>query len=175
MREQQRVALHLRRLLAMLVVNCIHAYSLLKAFNHVVNLHTQSHRSTIPADFAFHLRQEWLLDRDGVTQAATIYPSGQLVGVLLVGLLSIVLVTSEVPPADSDATGIRTLWLGAHLGRPGRWTVDRSILPKLTSYLLWAVFGIGFDALVPSQVTATVSATVLSSSEPPRPSRSSSC
>jgi ABC-type transport system involved in multi-copper enzyme maturation permease subunit len=43
----------------------------------------------------------------------------------------------------------------------GTWAVDRAILLNLAAYLLWALFGIGFGALIRNQLTATVSATVL--------------
>lgn len=43
----------------------------------------------------------------------------------------------------------------------GHWGVDRAILLNLAAYAIWAVFGIGFGALVRSQLAATVSATVL--------------
>jgi ABC-type transport system involved in multi-copper enzyme maturation permease subunit len=39
--------------------------------------------------------------------------------------------------------------------------VDRAILLNLAAYAIWAVFGIGFGALVRSQLGATVAATVL--------------
>lgn len=43
----------------------------------------------------------------------------------------------------------------------GHWGVDRAILLNLAAYAIWAVFGIGFGALVRSQLGATVAATVL--------------
>ncbi|HTJ37108.1 MAG TPA: ABC transporter permease [Dactylosporangium sp.] len=43
----------------------------------------------------------------------------------------------------------------------GHWGVVRAILLNLAAYAIWAVFGVGFGALVRSQLTATVAATVL--------------
>ena len=43
----------------------------------------------------------------------------------------------------------------------GHWEVIRAILLNLAAYAIWAVFGIGFGALVRSQLGATVTATVL--------------
>jgi ABC-type transport system involved in multi-copper enzyme maturation permease subunit len=48
--------------------------------------------------------------------------------------------------------------VGTHLGE---WSVQRAILLNLAAYLLWAVFGIGFGALIRNQLVATVAATVL--------------
>jgi ABC-2 type transport system permease protein len=43
----------------------------------------------------------------------------------------------------------------------GHWGVIRAILLNLAAYAIWAVFGIGFGALIRSQLAATVAATVL--------------
>jgi ABC-2 type transport system permease protein len=43
----------------------------------------------------------------------------------------------------------------------GHWGVLRAILLNLAAYAIWAVFGVGFGALVRSQLGATVAATVL--------------
>jgi ABC-2 type transport system permease protein len=94
--------------ITVLVVNCVNAYSLLKPFNEFVNLHTHDHGSTVPADFLAHLKQDWIAGHDGVTQAATIYTSGQLVGVLLVCLLGVVLVTSEFYQQTATFTFLQT-------------------------------------------------------------------
>jgi ABC-2 type transport system permease protein len=51
-----------------------------------------------------------------------------------------------------------------HLGygtQLGQWGVLRAILLNLAAYAIWAVFGVGFGALVRSQLGATVAATVL--------------
>jgi ABC-2 type transport system permease protein len=79
----------------MLVVNGINAYSLLQPFGDFVNLHTHGNGASIPGDFRTHLQQEWSAGHSSITQAATLYTSGQLIGVLLVCLLGIVMVTSE--------------------------------------------------------------------------------
>jgi ABC-type transport system involved in multi-copper enzyme maturation permease subunit len=47
---------------------------------------------------------------------------------------------------------------GSHLGD---WEVVRAILLNLAAYAIWAVFGIGFGALIRSQIGATITATVL--------------
>jgi len=43
----------------------------------------------------------------------------------------------------------------------GHWGVLRAILLNLAAYAIWAVFGVGFGALIRSQLGATVAATVL--------------
>ena len=48
--------------------------------------------------------------------------------------------------------------VGAQLGE---WSVQRAILLNLVAYVLWAVFGVGFGALIRNQLVATVAATVL--------------
>jgi ABC-2 type transport system permease protein len=51
-----------------------------------------------------------------------------------------------------------------HLGygtQLDHWGVLRAILLNLAAYAIWAVFGVGFGALIRSQLGATVSATVL--------------
>jgi ABC-2 type transport system permease protein len=97
----------------MLVVNGINAYSVLQPFNTFVSLQTHGHGSTIPSDFLAHLQQEWTAGHDGVSQAATLYTSGQLIGVLLVCLLGIVLVTSEFYQQTATFTFLQTPRRGA--------------------------------------------------------------
>jgi ABC-2 type transport system permease protein len=92
----------------MLVVNGINAYSLLQPFNSFVNLHSHGHAGSIPADFLAHLRQEWTAGHDGIGQAAMLYTSGQLIGVLLVCLLGIVMVTSEFYQQTATFTFLQT-------------------------------------------------------------------
>jgi ABC-type transport system involved in multi-copper enzyme maturation permease subunit len=53
---------------------------------------------------------------------------------------------------------LRTEGFGSHLGD---WEVMRAILLNLAAYAIWAVFGIGFGALIRSQIGATITATVL--------------
>jgi ABC-type transport system involved in multi-copper enzyme maturation permease subunit len=43
----------------------------------------------------------------------------------------------------------------------GTWSVQRAILLNLVAYALWAVFGVGFGALIRSQIGATVTGTLL--------------
>ena len=43
----------------------------------------------------------------------------------------------------------------------GAWSVQRAILLNLVAYALWAVFGVGFGALIRSQIGATVTGTLL--------------
>jgi ABC-2 type transport system permease protein len=43
----------------------------------------------------------------------------------------------------------------------GEWPVIRAILLNLAAYAIWAVFGVGFGALIRSQIGATITATVL--------------
>ena len=59
-------------------------------------------------DSLAHLRDDWTLGHDSVTQAATIYTSGQLIGVLLACLLGIVLVTSEFSQRTATGTFLQT-------------------------------------------------------------------
>ena len=181
----------------MLVVDLVAAHSLLKPFDQYVALETHGHGDSIPPDFLAHLQSDWALGHDVVTQAATIYTAGQLIGVLLACLLGIVLVTSEYYQQTATTTFLLTphrsrvvagklgaavlmaglAWLvstvvsvvagavflhvegyGTQLGHGG---VLRAILLNLAAYAIWAVFGVGFGALVRSQLGATVAATVL--------------
>jgi ABC-2 type transport system permease protein len=183
----------------MLIVDCVNANSLLKAFDQYVALETHGHwhGRQLPADFLARLHNEWALGHPAVTQATTIYTAGQLIGVLLACLLGIVLITGEhhhqtatttyllTPHRDrvvagklGTAVGMAFLgWLlstvvsvttgaiflhhlgyGTQLGNPA---VLRAIGLNLAAYAIWAVFGIGFGALIRNQLGATVSATVL--------------
>lgn len=92
-----------------LVFNAAAAYSLLKPFDQYVALSAHG-RSTsdIPLDFLAHLKDEWLLGHDGVGQAATLYTSGRLLGVLFACLLGIVLVTSEYYQQTATTTFLLT-------------------------------------------------------------------
>jgi ABC-type transport system involved in multi-copper enzyme maturation permease subunit len=53
---------------------------------------------------------------------------------------------------------LKTQGFGSHLGD---WEVTRAILLNLAAYAIWAVFGVGFGALIRSQIGATITATVL--------------
>ncbi|MEV6852043.1 ABC transporter permease [Actinoplanes sp. NPDC051411] len=181
----------------MFVVNAVNANSLLKPFAQFVALETHGHGDRIPPEFLARLRSDWQLGHSAITQATTLYTSGQLIGVLLACLLGIVLITSEYYQQTATTTFLQTprrtrvvagklgtaivmaaaSWLvstvlsvvaGAiflhHLGygsQLGHWGVLRAILLNLAAYAIWAVFGVGFGALVRSQLGATVSATVL--------------
>lgn len=183
----------------MLVVNAVNANSLLKPFAQYVTLETHGHRDAaqLPPEFLARLQNEWQLGHSAITQATTLYTSGQLIGVLLACLLGIVLITSEYHQQTATTTFLQTprrtrvvagklgtaivvaaaSWLvstvisvvaGAiflhHLGygtELGQWGVQRAILLNLAAYAIWAVFGVGFGALIRSQLGATVSATVL--------------
>jgi ABC-2 type transport system permease protein len=181
----------------MFTVNAVSANSLLKPFDQFVALETHGHGDQIPPDFLAHLQSDWQLGHSAITQATTLYTSGQLIGVLLACLLGIVLITSEYYQQTATTTFLQTpkrtrvvagklgtavvmaaaSWLvstvisvvaGAiflhHLGygsQLGHWGVLRAILLNLAAYGIWAVFGVGFGALIRSQLGATVSATVL--------------
>jgi ABC-2 type transport system permease protein len=53
---------------------------------------------------------------------------------------------------------LKTQGFGSQLGH---WEVTRAILLNLAAYAIWAVFGVGFGALIRSQIGATITATVL--------------
>jgi ABC-2 type transport system permease protein len=53
---------------------------------------------------------------------------------------------------------LKTQGYGNHIGD---WEVTRAILLNLAAYAIWAVFGVGFGALIRSQIGATITATVL--------------
>jgi ABC-2 type transport system permease protein len=179
------------------VVDAVSANSLLKPFDQFVALETHGHGDRIPPDFLAHLRDDWQLGHSAVTQAATLYTSGQLLGVLLACLLGIVLITSEYHQQTATTTFLQTprrsrvvagklatavltaalAWLVSTVlsvvagaiflhqegygSQLGHWGVLRAILLNLAAYAIWAVFGVGFGALIRNQLGATVSATVL--------------
>ena len=183
----------------MLTVDLVNAHSLLKPFDQYVSLETHGHArgGQIPPEFLAHLKSDWQLGHSAITQAATIYTAGQLIGVLLACLLGIVLITSEYHHQTATTTFLLTphrtrvvagklitavvmaafSWLLSTLlsvvagaiflhvegygTQLGHWGVLRGILLNLAAYAIWAVFGIGFGALIRSQLGATVSATVL--------------
>jgi ABC-2 type transport system permease protein len=181
----------------MLAVNCVAAHSLLKPFDQYVALHSHGRGTQVPPEFLARMRTEWELGHQVVTQAATIYTSGQLIGVLLACLLGIVLITGEyqhqtatttflltphrsvvvagklvtavlmaalswlVSTVVSVAAGVIFLHGEGYGSQLGHWEIIRAVLLNLAAYAIWAVFGIGFGALVRSQLGATVAATVL--------------
>lgn len=65
---------------------------------------------------------------------------------------------STVLSVVAGAIFLRHLGYGTQLGE---WGVLRAILLNLAAYAIWAVFGVGFGALIRNQLGATVSATVL--------------
>jgi hypothetical protein len=174
--------------IVMLVVDIVAAHSLLKPFDQYVALETHGHGGQIPPEFLARMLSEWQLGHDVVTQAATIYTAGQLIGVLLACLLGIVLITSEYYQQTATTTFLLTphrsrvvagklgtavlmaglAWLvstvisvvtgaiflhGEGYGTQlGHWGVLRAILLNLAAYAIWAVFGVGFGALLRSQL-----------------------
>jgi ABC-2 type transport system permease protein len=80
-----------------LVINCLQARLLLKPFAEYVTLSSQGHHhgNDVSPEYLAHLRSDWTLGHNAVTQASTIFTSGQLLGVLIACLLGIVLITSE--------------------------------------------------------------------------------
>ncbi len=181
----------------MLVVNAVSAYALLKPFDQFVALEGHGHGGPVPAQFLNRLRGEWAAGHSAITQATTLYTSGQLIGVLLACLLGIVLITGEFQQQTATTTFLltprRSLVVGGKLitavlvaaaawlvstaisvvagaiflhvqgagTQLGQWAVIRAILLNLAAYAIWAVFGIGFGALIRNQLVATVAATVL--------------
>ncbi|WP_433042709.1 ABC transporter permease subunit [Dactylosporangium sp. CS-033363] len=181
-----------------LAVDLVQAHELLQPFDQFVALHAHGRNvAQMPPEFLNRLRGEWDLGHSAVTQAATIFTAGQLIGVLLACLLGVVLITGEYHQQTATTTFLLTPHRGAvvaaklvtavilaaaswlvstalavaagaiFLGGEGygpqldQWGVVRAILLNLAAYAIWAVFGIGFGALIRSQLTATVAATVL--------------
>jgi ABC-type transport system involved in multi-copper enzyme maturation permease subunit len=111
----------------MVVIDCVNAHSLLQPFDQYVALSTHGHGGNVPADFLAHLKDEWTTGHNAITQAATIYTAGQLIGVLLACLLGIVLITGEYHHQTATSTFTLT---------PRRTTVVRGKL--VTAVLLAA-------------------------------------
>jgi ABC-2 type transport system permease protein len=94
---------------ATLVINSVQANSLLKPFDQYVALERHGRSvAQISPEMLTRLRSEWLLGHNAITQAATIYTSGQLIGVLLACLLGIVLITSEFFQQTATTTFLLT-------------------------------------------------------------------
>jgi ABC-2 type transport system permease protein len=183
---------------AAVAINCVQAHSLLKPFDEYVRL--QSHgraAGEMPPERLARLKAEWILGHDVVGQAASIFTSGQFLGVLFVSLLGILLITNEYQHQTATTTFLLTphrstvvaaklaagvliaalFWLGSTVinlvsgavflrtegygSQLGHWDVVRALLLNLGAYAIWAVFGIGFGALIRSQLGATVTASVL--------------
>jgi ABC-2 type transport system permease protein len=92
-----------------LVINCFTAHSLFKPLSQYISLHRHGHgTANMPPEFLARLTEEWTTGHNAVTQASTIYTSGQLIGVLLACLLGIVLVTSEFYQQTATTTFLLT-------------------------------------------------------------------
>jgi ABC-2 type transport system permease protein len=78
-----------------------------------------------------------------------------LTAVLVAGAAWLV---STVISLATGAVFLHTQGYGAQLAQ---WDVIRAVLLNLAAYVIWAVFGVGFGALIRSQLVATVSATVI--------------
>jgi ABC-type transport system involved in multi-copper enzyme maturation permease subunit len=102
-----------------LVVDLVNAHSLLKPFAGYVAGESHGHGADVPPEFLAHMKADWLAGHSAVTQAATIYTAGQLVGVLLACLLGIVLITGEYHHQTATTTFVltprRTVVVGAKL------------------------------------------------------------
>jgi len=75
-----------------------------------------------------------------------------------VGMAFLSWLLSTIISVAAGAIFLHHLGYGTQLGNPG---VLRAIALNLAAYAIWAVFGIGFGALIRNQLGATVSATVL--------------
>ncbi|WP_051809324.1 ABC transporter permease [Actinoplanes subtropicus] len=75
-----------------------------------------------------------------------------------VGMAFLSWLLSTIISVTTGAIFLHHLGYGTQLGNAG---VLRAIALNLAAYAIWAVFGIGFGALIRSQLGATVSATVL--------------
>jgi ABC-type transport system involved in multi-copper enzyme maturation permease subunit len=91
-----------------LTINIVSARSLLLPLAQYLQLQSHGHGDTLDAGFRDHLTSDWQLGHDVVTQAATVYTSGQLIGVLLACLIGIVLVTSEFYQSTATTTFLLT-------------------------------------------------------------------
>jgi ABC-type transport system involved in multi-copper enzyme maturation permease subunit len=91
-----------------LVINVVNARALLKPFSQYVSIQTHGHGNGPDAGFLTHLHDDWIAGHNAVTQASTIFTSGQLLGVLLTTLLGIVLVTSEYYQQTATTTFLLT-------------------------------------------------------------------
>ena len=91
-----------------LVVDLVNAHSLLKPFASYVAAESHDHGANVPPEFLAHMKADWLAGHSAITQAATIYTSGQLIGVLLACLLGIVLITGEYHHQTATTTFVLT-------------------------------------------------------------------
>ncbi|MCW2854904.1 MAG: hypothetical protein JWR52_519 [Marmoricola sp.] len=86
---------------------------------------------------------------------------GTVVAGKLITAVMLAVVAWFVTTLISLTSGVLFLHGAGHGTQLGYWGVDRSVLLNLVAYILWAIFGIGFGALIRNQLVATVSATIL--------------
>jgi ABC-type transport system involved in multi-copper enzyme maturation permease subunit len=91
-----------------------------------------------------------------LTPRRSLVVGGKLVTAVLVA--GVAWLVSTVVSVVVGAIFLNVEGFGSQLGQ---WGVVRAILLNLAAYAIWAVFGIGFGALIRSQLVATVAATVL--------------
>jgi ABC-type transport system involved in multi-copper enzyme maturation permease subunit len=131
-----------------LVVNCVNAHALLGTLDEYLAAHSHGNAvANIPPEFLARLTAEWTSGHDVVTQAATIFTSGQLIGVLLACLLGIVLITGEYHHQTATTTFVLT---------PRRTVV-------VASKLVTAVFVAGLSWLVSTLISVIAGVAFLSS------------
>jgi hypothetical protein len=127
-----------------LVADLVNAHSLLKPFASFVAAESHGHGTDIPPEFLAHLKADWLAGHSAITQAATIYTSGQLIGVLLACLLGIVLITGEYHHQTATTTFVlaprRTVVVAGKLVR----AVVVAAASWLVSTVISLVAGIAF-------------------------------
>lgn len=94
----------------MLAVNCVNAHALLKPFGQYISIQTHGRETlaTVDPSRLAHFKDNWTTGHSLVTQASTIYTSGQLIGLLLSCLLAIVLVTIEFQQLTATSTFLTT-------------------------------------------------------------------
>jgi ABC-2 type transport system permease protein len=90
-----------------------------------------------------------------IPHRATVVAGKLITGILVGGLFWLV---STVINLVAGVIFLHSEGYGSQLGN---WPVDRALLLNLAAYAIWAVFGIGFGALIRSQLGATVTAAVL--------------
>jgi ABC-type transport system involved in multi-copper enzyme maturation permease subunit len=181
-----------------LAVNCIVAHFTLQSFDAYVRSQTGGQSpSDLTTSQAAQLREQWVEQHDVPAQAANIFTSGQVLGLLIVTLLAILLITNEyyhqtatttflttphrtrvvvaklVTAAAAAAvfwlislvlnlvTGVIFLKVEGYGSQLGEGKVIQAILLNLGAYGIWAVVGLGFGALIRSQIAATITAAVL--------------
>ena len=111
-----------------LLINSLQAHYALLPFDAFLRANTGRQGDAPRPDQLARLHDEWLLGHDVVGQAATIFTSGQFIGVLLVMLLGILLITNEYHHQTATTT---------FLGTPHRTTV---VLGKLATGVVLAAF-----------------------------------